>query len=215
MGFFASALGGAAGAGGGLLSSVLGSALQYHFNTKLMDHAYTLNQKALTDSPSSLRAGLEKANFNPLLALGGVGNAPTVTSGSMGSHPTDFVSSAKEGAMFGAVLGKAIADKKTAEAEADASKAESGARKAEAKLAEAEAETRISALEGISEFSAESSARAAIRREYINSLERAAYTNSKEHAIAEDAVNALHGGSSAFQSLSHGRRDWIRGNKGK
>lgn len=211
----AGALGSVAGGAGGIASNIFGSALQAHFNRNLMNHAYFLNQKSLQESPSSARAGLEKAGFNPLLAIGGVGNSPTVSGSSVGSFPTDFVGSAKEGAMFGAVLGKAIADKKTAEAEADASKAEAGARKAEAKLAEAEADTRLSALDGITEFSAESSARAAIRSEYINSLERAAYTNSKAHAIAEDAVNAIHGGSSAFQSISHGRRDWIRGNKGR
>lgn len=214
MGFF-SALGGTMGAIGGSASSLLGSAFQYFGNRRLMRYAYDLNQRSLKNSPSSLREGLVAAGYNPLLALGGVSNAPTVSGTSIGSPSIDAVGSAKEGALLGAVVGKALADKKTAQAEAEATTSESEARKTEAELAQEEAQARLDALRGVTEVSGDSSARSALRREYVNSLERSAYTNSKEHAIAEDAVNAIHGGSSAFQAISGGRRDWIRSSKGR
>lgn len=176
-----------------------GSYLQAHISRENMDHQYFLNQKSLAESPLAMRQGLEAAGYNPLLAVGNT-NSPTVSAQSA-SLP-DFVSSARSGALLSA-------QSREAKASADIAQSDAQTAKAEAKLAQAtsalDAEKANIELEAIRDDNSHidvdgkdsNPTRSTMRKMYRNSIERSAYTNSREHAIAEDAVNAIHGGSSA------------------
>ena len=60
------------------------AARQFEYATALQDRSYATqynyNQQSLVDSPSNYRAGLEKAGYNPLLAVS-TSNIPTVSGG--------------------------------------------------------------------------------------------------------------------------------------
>lgn len=61
----------------GLGSSALNNAMSYGAASSLMNRQYDLNQRGLVDSPANARQGLEKAGYNPLLAVSnGVSMSP-------------------------------------------------------------------------------------------------------------------------------------------
>ena len=59
-------------------SSAASQALQYKRNQSLMKYQYDLNQRSLRESPTALKQGLLDAGYNPMLALSGSVNAPSV-----------------------------------------------------------------------------------------------------------------------------------------
>lgn len=190
--------------------------------------------------PSLQREGLEKAGFNPLLALGGhfggnVGSSSFQTFQGMPSHPGSGGSSSVQIKNFEGETQKANA--KTAKEEAeqsaltteilrmekDAQASETSARSAQAFVDEMEAEATSMALTGVMPYvevdgkpTYKSSAmdNPKFRRmveKLENQIERDKYINSKEHAIYEDGINAIHGinqGASAYESWRNGRRSY-------
>lgn len=168
-----------------------------------------------TQGPSWQKEGLKAAGYNPLLALG-YGNVQS-PSLSANAYPTDVAG--RSGSSVD------IAKTQMSHAAAKIAKSEAVTAAAEARLAEStsalEAEKADIELEAIRDEDYHvdvdgkdsNPTRTSMRQMIRNSIERSAYTNSREHAIAEDAVNAIHGGSSAmqgFQALENARniRRW-------
>lgn len=207
-------------AGGGAMDTgfgILGTAYQGHVNRDLMSHQDTLNKAnyhyQMTQGPSLYRQGLEAAGYNPLLALG---NLP---SGSMGAVSGSSVSAPQvhSSAMsnYTALKQSRILDSEAsiAKSEAASAKAQSEADIAASKLERELDEARLEAFrDGETRFYDSQgkelpyTTRLEFQQAYKNAIERDRYTNSREHAIAEDAVNAIHGGSSAFSNITHGMR---------
>lgn len=82
VGALAAAAGQAAGDyGGTLLGNYFSKKSQRRASNLAMDQMalqYSLAQRSLKESPTNARIGMERAGFNPLLAVGnGIGNAPT------------------------------------------------------------------------------------------------------------------------------------------
>ncbi len=63
--------------GGNILTSQANAYTNYYYNKQLMNHSYDLNQRSLRESPTSTRAGLESAGYNPLVAFGSSISSPT------------------------------------------------------------------------------------------------------------------------------------------
>lgn len=69
---------------GTMFNSTVGSAINYGFARALQNHQYDLNLRGLKESPSAQRQGLERAGYNPIMAINssGMSNASTgVTAG--------------------------------------------------------------------------------------------------------------------------------------
>lgn len=66
---------------------------QYNYQRLLNQQAYDLTQQGYIDSPMNQRLGLEKAGYNPLLALGGGGLSYGSYSGGSASAPMDSTAS--------------------------------------------------------------------------------------------------------------------------
>lgn len=80
--------GGIAQAIGGVVSTAMSNASSskaqfraFKYAKELQQHQYDLALKGYTESPSAQREGLQNAGYNPMLALGNVGNAPNVAGG--------------------------------------------------------------------------------------------------------------------------------------
>lgn len=58
----------------------------YQYNKELQKYAYNLNQQGVTNAPSLLRQGYEKAGLNPMLAYSNT-NAPSIGSTGFSSSP--------------------------------------------------------------------------------------------------------------------------------
>lgn len=175
-------------------------------------NSYYLYEDTYNSATANLRAAADNASYalgkqkeallangyNPLLAIGDY-QPPTSANGhaiaqSQGGGSADFQTDLRK-----EQIKAAKADVKTAQAEARLATATSALEVEKAKI-ELEAITdddyRIE-VDGKDTNPTRSVMRSMIR----NSIERSAYTNSREHAIAEDAVNAIHGGSSAMQGF--------------
>ena len=206
---------GAISAGAGALGGLLSSAYQYHQQRKLMDFQYDLNQRSLKESPSSYRAGLEAAGYNPLLAVNQGMSTPSAGLSSVSAPNIDPVS---------ALMAKKQADllksqNEKVKAEASIARAEASSAMSQAALDKEYADMELEALKDedykvLVNGKDSNPTRSDYRQMIRNDIQRRRYTNSREHAIAEDAVNAIHGGSSAFQSMSSARRNWRLGTKG-
>lgn len=91
------AIGAGISAIGGLASSMLSSrgskgqqARAYNYARQLQQQQYDLGILGLKEGSSATREGLEKAGYNPMLALGNVGNGVSVAGGSpVGANATD------------------------------------------------------------------------------------------------------------------------------
>lgn len=188
--------------------------LNQHFARQQADYTSALNykyaQQSALELPSLQRQGLERAGYNPLLAVmnGGVA-APMMGNGSSAmSHVTGSGTGGFDADAFGASkqsmrLHRALAD--TAVADAASAKAMSKADIASARLERELDDARLEALQSL-DYDSDSKTRSEFKQAYRNAIERDRYVNSREHAVAEDAINAVHGGSSAFSNIAHGMR---------
>lgn len=199
----------------------------------LMDKQREMNLGLVHDTPSAYMSGLKEAGVNPMLVISsGIPNAPTVSSaqGSMvapsAPNLSGVVNTALQASKAVSDVRQANADAKIAEGDAKSADAESKARieqakadSAEAKLDREKSKLELDALnddDGITSWSSDGgktfkdTTRHSYRQMIRNDIERRRYTNSREHAIAEDTVNAIHGGSSAYQSFTAARANRAR-----
>lgn len=206
---------GAIAAGAGALGGLLSSAYQFRHQRKLMDSQYDLNQLSLRESPSAYREGLEAAGYNPLLAINNGVPAPTSGLSSVSAPNIDPVS---------AVMAKKQMDllksqTEKVKAEASIAHAEASSAMSQAALNKEYADMELEALKDedykvLVNGKDTNPTRSEYRQMIRNGIQRRRYTNSREHAITEDAVNAIHGGTSAFEQMSLGRRNWRLGTRG-
>lgn len=168
-----------------------------------------------THGPSLTREGLEKAGYNPLLAVSGGVDTGSIASAQMANSTQadlgGLVSSAKMGAMLGKELDSlSLQNEQTekensildtekeikgferdiAEAMRDASVVELGNRESEASAISA-------ALKGL-EPTAGSPTWQNLRRAYIKGAESEEYSNSRWRRILGDVLDTVHGASSAY-----------------
>ena len=209
MAFFSSAiglLGGGLSAGSGALGGLATSALQYKFNRNLMKYQYELNQRSLQDSPSSFRDGLESAGYNPMLAVT-QGIHPPSVGGSSVSAPSIDINSALQSHKQRKLLD---AQREQVNAQTSILRAEASSAKSQAALDKEYAEMELEALKDedykvLVNGQDSNPTRSEYRQMIRNDIQRRRYTNSREHAMAEDAVNAIHGGTSAYESFERAR----------
>lgn len=87
---WSSAIGGIASSGISALSSALNSSKAYKYAVRLANHQYRLQQRGYNEGPTNARQGLEKAGYNPILALSTGGQfAGAGSSVPVNSNPVD------------------------------------------------------------------------------------------------------------------------------
>lgn len=108
--------------------SLLSQAQAYKYAKKLQQHQYDLSIQGYKEAPSAQRQGLESANYNPMLALGNVGNGVSVAGGTPVSANAMDVSGLRD-----AVSQKVQLQNQTAQTEAltDAQYADADLKKAQ------------------------------------------------------------------------------------
>lgn len=165
---------------------------------------YEYAQRYAENNPSWQRKGLENAGYNPLLAISSGVASPFGgnVDGSISHAFGDGTSASFDASAFARNKYALRAEK----AETEAIEAESDATQA-ASAYEAELDRlRLDALRDMDSYDADSPTRLDFKQAFKNGIQRDRYVNSREHAVAEDAVNAIHGGSSAFSNIAHGMR---------
>lgn len=183
---------------------------------------FKYQKKAAEQMPSSARQGLEAAGYNPILAVNGGANGDygTVSASPVSAPQGVSTSFSASEFMKGKNASKlAEAEVATAQANAESAEAQATSAKASAYVALREADVEGSKLSiendllnGVDDNPVAETKYAQDYRQYLkNSLERARFTDSKEHAIAEDTINAIHGGSSAFANFGKGFRSFKGG----
>lgn len=160
--------------------------------------ANQLRTSNLVNSPSEYRQGLEKAGYNPMLAVtNGVpaqgATSVNVSNGGAPNHRqtpsgnTDLSRDSLAHEQFQILKSQAQSAKAIAEADV-----------AESSLAREYAEAEHEALQNI-DSKGEPKGRADFKQGVRNRLERSRYENSREHAIGEDIGKAIGVGASAYQ----------------
>lgn len=230
-----------------------------HFGKKsakqaLQQQIYAAKNQALK-MPSWQKAGLIKAGYNPLLALGSVGSQqlpsaysgwmPSVGSGAVTGYDHEkFVNSRaakslKNAEVTSAKSGATISEQQAVQSELeteilrmerDAQASETHARAAQAFVDEIEAEATSKAITGVlpeiyvnGQPTYKTSAMQSRQFDRLvekleNQIDRDAFRNSKEHAMYEDTINAIHGFNdmgSAYEHWRSGRRNYQRFNRFK
>lgn len=69
---------------GSMFGSTVGQGINYAFSRALQENQYNLNLKGLRESPSAQRQGLERAGYNPILAINSSGMSNATASGTAG-----------------------------------------------------------------------------------------------------------------------------------
>lgn len=195
-----------ASAGADAASGLVSSAFQAARNKSLMKYQYDLNQRALLESPSAQKQGLISAGYNPMLAVTQGMHVPSVGGSSVSAPNINFnsaFSSAKQRDLLDA-------QRNQVEAQTDILRAEASSAKSQAALDKEYSEMELEALKDddhkvLVDGKDSNPTRSDYRQMIRNDIQRRRYTNSREHAIAEDAVNAIHGGTSAYQAYEQGR----------
>lgn len=225
MGFFSSFSGSLGGGVGSGLTTGINNHLRYvdrNFlggmlgiddanSTYLYEDTYNsalANYNAQADSMGRLvkaqRAALVDNGYNPLLAIGGVEH-PSAFSGqaispSFGGGSADYNEDVREANI------KLLKEQTNiARSEAASARAQSKADISAARLDRELDDARLEALQSL-DYDSDSKTRVDFKQAYRNAIERDRFVNSREHAVAEDAVNLIHGGSSAFSNIAHGMR---------
>lgn len=150
-------LGSIAGVFGGIANSAANQAISLYGNRKMMQYQYKYWKKSQLNGPSYQREGLEKAGYNPLLALNG-GSAASMTPTATPIPAQDYVGSAQQGSnMMNEIMEKFKLDK-------DKTKAETKRLDSERRIREMESLFQIEKLKTDMELE-----RSQMRKNYIDS----------------------------------------------
>ena len=222
---------------GNMISGYVGNYFGKKSSKKQMQMAVDFARWQALNMPKLTKQGLIDAGYNPLLALGGSfggGSSPAMFSAyqHMANHSSTSSGGVSvtpyEGKQKKAAANVAEEESKQSELqteilkmEKDAQASETSARAAQAFVDEIEAEATSKALTGVlpevyvdgkptyrtSAMQSKQFDRLVEKLE--NQIDRDAYMNSKEHALYEDTINAVHGinqGASAYDHWRSGRR---------